>query len=74
MKKLFSEIPYLQGGRITLKEIRQRDAAALKEMTGEAYVISHLYDECFKESIILGISREYRYRSACMMTGFMSQI
>lgn len=74
MKKLFSEIPKIQGERIILREITQTDSAALKQLTDDpdvyrylptflfetkyddkSYVIEHLYDECFRESIILGI-------------------
>lgn len=74
MKKLFSEVPYIEGDRIILKRITEDDAASLRELTqSEAvyrylptflfekkydsieYVIDHLYDECFRESIILGI-------------------
>ena len=74
MKKLFSEVPFIEGDRIVLREITQDDAASLRELTGSEdvyrflptflfekkydsieYVIDHLYDECFRESIILGI-------------------
>ena len=74
MKKLFSEIPYIEGNGIILRKITQDDADSLRELTeSEAvyrylptflfekkydsieYVIDHLYDECFRESIILGI-------------------
>lgn len=74
MKKLFSEIPYIEGNDIVLRKITQDDADSLRELTeSEAvyrylptflfekkygsieYVIDHLYDECFRESIILGI-------------------
>lgn len=74
MKKLFSEIPYIKGNGIVLREITQDDADSLRELTGNEavyrylptflfekqydsteYVIAHLYDECFRESIILGI-------------------
>ena len=73
-KKLFTEIPYIEGERLTIREITQADAPALQEMVdSEAvyrlepsflfekkyddvhYVIDHLYDEAFKESIIMGI-------------------
>ena len=73
-KELFTEIPYIEGERLTIKEITQADAPALQEMVdSEAvyrlepsflfekkyddvhYVIDHLYDEAFKESIIMGI-------------------
>lgn len=73
-KKLFSEIPYIDGGDVILRRLAQEDAPALKEMVDSPkvyrylptflfekkyddihYVIDHLYDECFEESIILGI-------------------
>ena len=74
MKKLFSEIPYLQSERIVLRKLVDADADALRELVDSPavyrylptflfekqygdihYVIRHLYDECFKESIILGV-------------------
>ncbi len=77
MKKLFSEIPYIEGDRLILKQITREDTSAIRELVSSdvvykmeptflferkydvEYVIDHLYDECFKESIILGIySRE----------------
>ena len=73
-KKLFSEIPYIHEGRITLRALTQDDSEALQEFVDNKnvyrylptflfekkyddvhYVIDHLYDECFKESIILGV-------------------
>ncbi|MBQ6438919.1 MAG: GNAT family N-acetyltransferase [Mogibacterium sp.] len=74
MKKLFSEIPYIEGDSIVLHGITRDDADSLRELTESGavyrflptflfekkydsieYVIDHLYDECFRESIILGI-------------------
>lgn len=74
MKKLFSEIPSLQGERVTLRPLTALDADALRELTedGEVYrflptflfekkytdkeyVIERLYDECIKDSLILGV-------------------
>ena len=93
MKKLFSEIPHLQGERIILREVSQNDASALKELTEEAavytylptflfekkyddisYVISHLYDECFKESIILGIYLNEEFCGLAEMYGYREEI
>ena len=73
-KKLFSEIPYIEGRRITLRQLTISDAPVLAELKNSRnvyrylptflfeqkyddarYVIEHLYDECWKESIILGI-------------------
>ena len=74
MKKLFSEIPYIEGKRLVLKKITRDDAPGLQKLvdSDKVYeleptflfekkysdinmVIDRLYDECFKESIILGI-------------------
>ncbi len=74
MHKLFTEIPYIKGERLVLKQITKADACSLKELASSDavyrleptflferkyedinYVIDHLYDECFQESIILGI-------------------
>ena len=73
-KKLFSEIPVLEGERITLRPLTVKDADGLRELTEDpevyrylptflfekkyedpVYVIEHLYDECLKDSLILGI-------------------
>lgn len=73
-KKLFSEIPHLQGKHVILKALTPDDAPALQELVNDAEVyrylptflfekkydnaqtvISRLYDECIKESLILGI-------------------
>ena len=93
MKKLFSEIPYLQRERITLREVSQHDAAAVKELTEEAavyrylptflfekkyedisYMISRLYDECFRESIILGIYLDDEFCGLAEMYGYRDEI
>jgi ribosomal-protein-alanine N-acetyltransferase len=93
MKKLFSEIPYLQTERITLRKVSQHDAAAVKELTEEAavyrylptflfekkhddisYMISHLYDECFRESIILGIYLDDAFCGLAEMYGYRKEI
>ena len=74
MKKLFSEIPYLESERLVLRALGESDADSLRELVNSPgvyrylptflfeqkyedihYVIRHLYDECFQESIILGI-------------------
>ena len=92
MKKLFSEIPYLQKERITLREVSQHDAAAVKELTEEAAVyrylptflfekkyediscmISHLYDECFRESLILGIYLDDEFCGLAEMYGYCDE-
>ena len=73
-KKLFTEIPYIQGDRILLKQLLPEDASSLAELTESQnvyrylptflfekrykdarYVIDRLYDECWEESIILGV-------------------
>ncbi|MDO4805457.1 MAG: GNAT family N-acetyltransferase [Lachnospiraceae bacterium] len=74
MKQLFSEIPFIEGKDLSLREVSPDDASSLKELVDNlavyrylptylfekkyddvSYVIRHLYDECMKESIILGI-------------------
>ena len=74
MKKLFSEIPYIESERLILRKIGEEDAEGLSELTHSPNVyrylptflfekkyedvhevISSLYDECFRESIILGV-------------------
>ena len=93
MKKLFSEIPFIEGERVVLRAITQDDAASLRELTeSEAvyrylptflfekkydsieYVIDHLYDECFRESIILGIYVKEAFCGIAEMYGFRDEI
>ena len=93
MKKLFSEIPFIEGERVVLRAITQDDAASLRELTeSEAvyrylptflfekkydsieYVIDHLYDECFRESIILGIYVKEAFCGIAEMYGFRYEI
>ena len=93
MKKLFSEIPKIQGERIVLREITQTDSAALKQLTDDpdvyrylptflfemkyddkSYVIEHLYDECFRESIILGIFMNDEFCGIAEMYGCREEI
>ena len=92
-KKLFSEIPYLQGKRIILKALTADDAAALQELVDddEVYrylptflfekqyddvrtVIERLYDECIKESLILGIYCSDAFCSLAEMYGYKDSI
>ena len=73
-KKLFSEIPDLQGKRLRLERLTPEHAEGLQELVNSPAVyrylptflfekqypdvrdvIDRLYDECWKESIILGI-------------------
>lgn len=93
MKKLFSEIPYMHRGNLTLKNLTEADADALKNLVisdavykylptflferkyeDVRYVIEHLYDECFKESIILGIFRDGDFCGLAEMYGFRDEI
>ena len=93
MKKLFSEVPCLQGEGLVLKRLEDRDAEALKELTGSPgvyrylptflyeqkypdkhYVIEHLYDECFQESIILGIFENGEFCGLAEMYGYRDEI
>lgn len=95
MKKLFSEIPYIEGDSIVLHEITGGDADSLRELTENEkvyrylptflfekkyesieYVIDHLYDECFRESIILGIylKDDETFCGIAEMYGFRDEI
>ena len=93
MKKLFSEIPFIEGERVVLRAITQDDAASLRELTESEtvyrylptflfekkydsieYVIDHLYDECFRESIILGIYVKDVFCGIAEMYGFRDEI
>ena len=92
-KKLFTEIPNIQGKRIALRAITDKDSSSLKELVDNAevyrylptflfekryedvsYVISRLYDECFRESIILGIFRDDEFCGLAEMYGFRDPI
>ena len=74
MKKLFSEIPYIESERLILRKIGEEDAGGLSELMNSPNVyrylptflfekkyedvhevIRRLYDECFQDSIILGV-------------------
>lgn len=93
MKKLFSEIPYLQREDIILRELTLSDAEPLSELVNSEivyrylptflfekkyedvrYVIRHLYDECFRESIILGIFRNGEFCGLAEMYGYRDEI
>ena len=93
MKKLFTEIPVLQGDRITLKALGNEDEAALKELVNDqrvyrylptflfekkyddvSYVISHLYDECLRESLILGVFMDNELCGLAEMYGYRDPI
>ena len=92
-KKLFSEIPYLKGDRLTLHGLTQKDAAALQELVDSPVVyrylptflfekryedvrtvIARLYDECWKESIILGVFRQDEFCGLAELYGFRDPI
>ena len=92
-KKLFSEIPYLKGNRLTLKRLTRADRSALQELVDSpriyrylptflfeqkypdiGYVIDHLYDECWKESIILGVFIEDEFCGLAEMYGYRDPI
>lgn len=74
MKKLFSEIPYLETSRLVLRGLTLSDRPGLQELVDSpkvyrflptflfeqkypdvGYVIEQMYDECWKDSIILGV-------------------
>ena len=92
-KKLFSEIPYLKGKRLTLKRLTPADQSGLQELVDSPrgyrylptflfeqkypdtrYVIDHLYDECWKESIILGVFMENEFCGLAEMYGYQDPI
>ena len=92
-KKLFSEIPYLKGDRLTLHGLTQKDAAALQELVDSPVVyrylptflfekrygdvrtvIARLYDECWKESIILGVFQQDEFCGLAELYGFRDPI
>ena len=92
MKKLFSEIPYIQSDCVILKKLTEEDADALHELVSSDvvykylpaflferkyedinYVIRHLYDECWKESIILGIFYDGKFCGLAEMYGFRDE-
>ena len=92
-KKLFSEIPYLRGSRLTLHALSPKDADALQELTDSLAVyrylptflfekkhpdvrtvIDRLYDECWKESIILGIFLGGEFCGLTELYGFRDPI
>ena len=49
MKKLFSEIPYLEGERIVLERVEDKDAQALSEMTRSSLVYRYLPTFLFEQ-------------------------
>jgi len=93
MKRLFSEIPTLQGERVLLKKITQNDADSLQRLVDDEdvyrylpsflyekkypeirYVIDHLYDECLKESVILGVFVQNEFCGLAEMYGYRAHI
>ena len=91
--KPFSEIPVLEGRRVTLRALVPDDAPRLAELTGdpEVYrylptflfeqkypdpqtVIERLYDECLKESLILGVFLGGDFCGLAEMYGFRDEI
>ncbi len=92
-KKLFSEIPFLQGSRLTLQRLSRKDEDALRELTDSSVVyrylptflfekkypdvrkvIDLLYDECWKESIILGVFLQDAFCGLAELYGFRDAI
>lgn len=92
-KKLFSEIPRIEGARLVLKALTPGDRPALQELTDNpavyrylptflferkyadlAYVIEHLYDECWQESIILGVYLGNEFCGLAEMYGYRDPI
>ena len=93
MKKLFSEIPCIEGEKLTLKKIELKHIGALRELIDDpdvyrylptflyekkyddlVYVIQHLYDECFKDSIILEIFKENEFCGMIELYGYREEV
>ena len=93
MKKLFTEIPYIQGERLTIGQVTQKDAEDLQELMDSPIVyrwlptflfekkysdargaIERLYDEGWKESMILGIYCEERFSGLIELYGYKDEI
>ena len=93
MKKLFSEIPHLTGGRLCIKAVCPQDADSLsllvsspavyrylptflfeKKYEDVHTVIERLYDECWKESIILGVYCRDQFCGLAEMYGYRDRI
>ena len=93
MKKLFSEIPFMEGESLVLKKVEDTDADSLLELTEDPVVyrylptflfekkyadirevISKLYTECFKESIILGVFKDGEFCGLAEMYGHRDEI
>ncbi len=92
-KKLFTEIPHMQSGYITLRRLVPADVDGLAELVSSPNVyrylptflferkyedvrevIRRLYDECWKESIILGVFRQDDFCGLAEMYGYRDPI
>ena len=92
-KKLFSEIPYIKGERLILRQITQDDAKGLEKLVNDpevyrylptflyekkyediSYVIDHLYDECFSDSIILGVYEDGTFCGFIELYGYREEL
>ena len=88
-KKLFSEIPLIQGSCVILRRLESHDAPGLQTLVDSPSVyrylptflfekkyadvhevIHRLYDECLKDSIILGICSQSVFSRTIMQKGF----
>ena len=93
VKKLFSEIPVLNGERITLRALTRNDVDGLRRLTenetvyrylptflfekkydAPEYVISRLYDECIKSSLILGVFMDEMFCGLAEIYGYRAPI
>ena len=93
MKKLFTEVPCLQGTRLILRRIEDADAESLLELTENPRVyrylptflfekkypdihdvVSRLYTECFRESIILGVYLDGSLCGLAEMYGYRDEM
>ena len=81
-KKLFSEIPYLQNGSLTLRKITLADAAGLQELVNSPavyrYLPTFLYEKKYEDIRYVKISIGYRLLESCwgrgIATGALSQV
>ena len=92
-KKLFTEIPYLEGERVVLRALTQADAPGLQEMMDDSRVyrylptflfekkyadaetvIDRLYNECFQDSIILGVFVDNEFCGLAELYGYQDRI
>ena len=93
MKKLFSEIPYIKGDGVVLRQLTRDDAEGLGRLVSSEIVyryeptflferkypdvnlvIDRLYDECMKDSIILGVFEDDVFCGLAEFYGYSDSI